>query len=272
VAVDGAPGTYNLALSHVGTNSAAAPGGCSYGTAMLASNGAVTLTLHLADGTSPPLSLTTAEAADGSFPFFAPLYGGRGVILGWLNFTNDTVTPADLEGANLAWAKLPVPDKFYTNGFSTVTTPFAGMALGSYYAAPKSGTNIFATAINDAGTDEIPLLLTDGPDGNVSINAAVVYDPQGNTLATQTPNPEDLSLTLVESTGFLGGKFEPYAGVKPIPFNGILLPGNGAGYGYFLGTNQDTGGFFLGAQSQTVVIGDSFSLEQVRIRIHPGGK
>ena len=94
------------------------PGGNSYGSVTLGAKGTVALILNLADGTSPAVSFSSATAGDGTFPFFASLYGGTGVILGWLQFTNDNLTPADIEGNNIAWVKLPAAGKFYTNGFA----------------------------------------------------------------------------------------------------------------------------------------------------------
>jgi hypothetical protein len=254
VSTNETPGRYNVAIPPVGTNSSIAPGGCSYGTVILASNGTVALTLHLADGTSPAFSCASYLAEDGSFPFFAPLYGGEGVILGWLSFTNDATTPADLESTNLAWAKLPVADRFYTHGFSTWTNPFAGMAIGSRYVAPAAGTNILRTAVNNAGSADVPLFLTEGADGAVSVNASAAYDPQDNAFTVQTPNPDEVALTLTAANGLLDGSFVPAHDAKAIAYRGILLPGTGMGFGFFVGTNHDTGAFFFGTNSHPAIV------------------
>ena len=233
-----APGLYNLQLPPVGGDAAAAPGGNGYGSATLSAKGAVALVLNLADGTSPAVSFSSAVAADGSFPFFASLYSGKGVILGWLTFTNDPITPADLEGDRLAWIKLPTTGKFYTNGFSTIGQ--GPLATGSRYVAPKVGTNIF-------GSTNLTITLSDGDVGNVAVNATVAFNPQKNTLTVQAPNTNKVTVSLKASTGVVSGSFVPGPGAKAIAFNGALLPAAGEGFGFFAGTRQDTGSFTIGS-------------------------
>ncbi|MGD1085541.1 MAG: hypothetical protein ABSA47_12450 [Verrucomicrobiota bacterium] len=243
------PGVYNVAVPPVGSDSSQGPGGYGYGTATLTSKGAVRLVLNLADGVSPAVSFSSAVAADGSFPFFNPLYSGKGVILGWLQFTNDPVNLADLEGYNVWWAKLPAADKFYTNGFSTLATPFVSMVIGSHYAAPKAGSNILASVTNSVGSTEIPFALDDiNPDGlgTEDIATNVTYNPQKNAFTVESPNDNKVKLSLAASSGTITGSFEETPpGGKVIPFRGMLLPTGAAACGFFLGTNQDTGSFIL---------------------------
>jgi hypothetical protein len=251
------PGTYNVVVPPVGVDSSQGPGGYGYGAVNLASGGAVTMVLNLADGTSPAVSFSSSVAADGSFPFFFPLYGGNGVFLGWLQFTNDPSFPADLEGNNAGWTKLPVAGKFYTNGFSTSTNPFVDMIFGCQYVAPRAGTNILASVTNTVGSTEIPVALDDFDTeglGTDDIAANVLYNPLKNMFTVEAPIPQKLQLSLTTTNGLITGSFAqtPLSGSKVIPFYGILLPTNAAAYGYFLGTNQDTGSFLLGAPAQNV--------------------
>jgi hypothetical protein len=243
VASNGVPGLYNLEIPPVGDDPTMAPGGYGYGSATLSSKGAVALVLNLADGTTPTTSFSTFVAGDGTFPFFASLYSGKGVILGWLTFTNDTSAPADLEGNNLAWVKLPVANKFYTNGFSTVSGPFV---TGSIYVPPKTGTNILATATNLAGSTQLPVAFNAG-NGGVNMSATATYNAQKNTFTSGVETGQKLTLTLpTPTTGLISGSFVPSAGAKPVTFKGVVLPGAGAAYGFFNATNQDTGSFLLG--------------------------
>ena len=141
-------------------------------------------------------------------------------------------------------------DKFYTNGFSTVSTPFlneAIMAMGSLYIAPKAGTNILATVTNSVGSTNLPIVLNDvngNGVGTADIGVTASYNPQKNSF-TVSSNTNSVTLSLTETNGVLSGSFVPVHGAKPIPFNGVLLPSAGAVYGFFAGTNQDTGSFTI---------------------------
>ena len=75
-------GLYNLVVPPVGSDPSQGPGGYSYGSATVGRGGTVALMLNLADGTSPAISFSSAVAQDGSFPFFASLYSGKGFFNG----------------------------------------------------------------------------------------------------------------------------------------------------------------------------------------------
>jgi hypothetical protein len=263
------PGLYNLAIAPLGSDPSQAPGGYGYGSATLSASGAVNLVLNLADG-SPTVSFNSAVAQDGTFPFFNPLYGGKGIILGWLQFTNDPANLADVEGANVAWVKLPAAGRFYTNGFSslptgstpfdTFTPGFAFPVTGSRYVAPRAGTNILASATNNAGSPNLPVVLNDLNGASVNtadFSAIASYNPQRNTLTVHTPNQNALSLALATNTGVLSGSFVAVPGrsATTIHFNAALLPKAGAIYGFFAGTNQDTGVFTLAMPTNIVPVG-----------------
>ena len=72
-----------------GTNGATAPAGWSTFTASMNSAGSVSINAKMADGTAFSQSATTSTT--GVYPLFESLYGGKGMMLGWLMFTNDTV-------------------------------------------------------------------------------------------------------------------------------------------------------------------------------------
>ena len=225
-------GAYNIQIPPLSDDPSMAPGGNGYGSATLSAGGAVKLTLNLADGTSAKLSFASATAGDGTFPFFYSLYGGKGVLLGWLQFTNDGFIPANLEGTHFAWVKLPVAGKYYTNGFSTVGGP---LITGSIFAPNKAVSNI-------VGATNLQAVFNDG---GIEVNTILAYNPQKNIFTAQSPNSNSVTLAMTAASGALSGSFVPGHGAKPITFNGVFLPTSGAGCGFFPGTNQDTGRFTL---------------------------
>jgi hypothetical protein len=88
------------------------PGGDGYG---LITNKAATATITgaLADGT--PFSQSTPISQAGDIPFYANLYGGKGLILGWVS-----LNPADNAGAGLTWIHPGRATGLYQNGFTNI--------------------------------------------------------------------------------------------------------------------------------------------------------
>ena len=83
------------------------------------SSGAVKLAGALADATR--LRQAARLSAEGYWPFYLPLYGGKGQILGWLDFT-DLSPQSELSGW-LSWIKPSnASPRFYPNGFSIIVT------------------------------------------------------------------------------------------------------------------------------------------------------
>ena len=136
-----AAGLYTWALPP--TDTSVGPVGFSYGSASVSKKGSVTFSMNLADGISPAIVLVKTLAADSSIPIFASLYGGKGVIMGWVQFETDTnFIPGyklDLESSNVFWTKLPGPGIAYTNGFDSSISPFT--LVGSFYKPSSASTN-----------------------------------------------------------------------------------------------------------------------------------
>jgi hypothetical protein len=72
--------------------------------------GQVTINGKLADGTA--FGLAVAESDSGDIPLYTPLYGGSGLLLGWLNFASGA--PA----GELTWVRPASRTGLYTNGFT----------------------------------------------------------------------------------------------------------------------------------------------------------
>jgi hypothetical protein len=244
------PGPYNVSIPGHSSDPSYAPGGYSFGTATVSSTlkGAVTLVLNLADGTSGAVSCSSFMARDGTCPFYHSLYGGKGVILGWLQFA--TNGSGAVQGFNSTWLKEPLADKYYTKGF---TLDESGSPSGALYHPPKAGTNLFGTNaltfVVDPGFSDLSL-----PD---ETNFAVTFNPAKNTFT----DTNKVTLTLTPSTGALSGSFYPEGGKTPLPFRGQVV--GGVAYGFYADTNYQTGPVWLfGYQSVPLVPDEPSSLEK----------
>ena len=103
---------YTLVISGApeGTNQ---PGGCGFGTLSVDTLGNLSFTGTLGDGTN--VSQSTLLSKEGEWPLFFSPYAGKGLVLGWVQFTNEAQT--DFRGM-VNWIKLPQPRaKYYPAGF-----------------------------------------------------------------------------------------------------------------------------------------------------------
>jgi hypothetical protein len=200
------PGAYGQTIEPVGD---------SYGTLTVGENGAISFTGALADGTKVAPSVPVSKY--GQWPLYASLYSGKGVLWGWLTFTN----AADL-GGPVAWVKLPVKAQYYPAGFSLMV-----QALGARYFPPGTGTNVLGL------TTSTNLTLTlEG--GGLPKGITNSFTLAANSHVTPVSGPK-LSLAFTPSTGGFAGNVVNPATSKPISFGGVLLQGRGFGSGFFLG-------------------------------------
>lgn len=191
------------------------PGGYSYGTVTVTATGGLTFAGELADGTK--VSQKTSVLADGTWPFYIPLYSGGGSIFGTMTFSNQP--ESDITG-QVNWFKLQQGKaKFYPAGFAISTN-----AVGSLF------------------TNASPVL-------NFKFGSVVVYgDPIASNITNQVvlgtsnhvtnDSPNALSLTITTTTGTFKGSVLDQNSNKTIPFNGVLLQKQNFGGGFFLGTSE----------------------------------
>lgn len=212
-------GHYTVAIPGSGddSNSAALPGGDSYGTVLVSANGALTFAGALADGTK--VSQKALLLANGQWPFYVPLYSGNGSIFGWLTFSNQP--GSDITGT-VSWFKLAQPAaKFYPAGFTNITAA-AGSAYHFSVATPVlnpgDGLIWFANGnLANSFTNQVTL----APDNKVTNNS-----------------PNALTLTLTTSTGLFKVTVVNPATGKSVTGNGVILQKQNSASGFFLGTNQ----------------------------------
>ncbi|HWD18447.1 MAG TPA: Ig-like domain-containing protein [Verrucomicrobiae bacterium] len=218
-------GRYNIALPGLpasvdgqsGLVVSNGPYGYGYASATLDAKGNVVFVANLPDNTSA-FSFSTFLTTDGRFPFYASLYKGKGIVGGWMIFTNDAVNLYQVESTEQgAWIALPGALKAYPNGFSTDETPFDQIAGGELYIPLKKGVPLFGQA--NAVTFAFDLY------GGAQ---SFAFNPAKDTFALTAP----ASASFNPATGILTGAM-PYLKPKVLnKFSGIYLIGKGVGYGF----------------------------------------
>jgi hypothetical protein len=199
------------------------PQGNGYGILTVDAKGRAKLKGTLGDGTK--ISQTAIVSRDGSWPVYIPLYAKKGLLSGWVTFTN-IVGVSDLDGT-LTWAKPSQrPGKFYPAGFTNTVT----LEVAKYVAQP-SGTP--ALDVTNAACN---LLITLGS-GNLSsvLSNSVTLDA-ANKVSLCAAN--GFKLTIVPTTGLFSGGFLNPATHKTTKFSGALSQKQNLGAGFFPGTNQ----------------------------------
>ncbi len=166
----------------------------------------------LADGTAvaqaPPLGRL------GDVPVFANLYGDTGLLLGWLELTNETLqaeTP-------LAWIRPPASSGLFDGGF---TNPLSVIAAGWTNPPPRVSSVVL-------------------PSGTLVISNAN-FDLT-NTIAIATN-------AIIEAPGSpaksLSGTINPKTGLVTITFGTASAKATTTGYGAVLQNSTNAGGFFV---------------------------
>jgi len=196
-----------------------APEGDSYGTATVDASGIVKVKGYLADKTT--LTGKVPISKNGQWPFYSPLYGGKGAFLGWATFTNQT--SSDFEGL-VSWIKPAIATAMYhPDGFNSEAA-----LLGSRYTAPVRNTNRIL------GLTNAVVLLAGGNLAAASTNDVVLGF--GGKVTNASPTRLTMSFNL--SSGLFSGTFTPEGASKAVPFKGVALQSANYAAGHFLGTNE----------------------------------
>jgi hypothetical protein len=206
-------GRYTLAMPGL-ADPRDGPPGTGFGFVKVNAKGTVTLTGETADGKA--ISQTALLSRGGEWPLYVPLYGGRGLLLGWLTFTN---RPADDLTGLLSWIKPTKPlAKYYPGGFTNES-----VALGCRY-----DTNLVW------GLTHTLLALGEGNLG-ADLTNAVSWVVSNRVVIT---TPGGLPVGLDPMTGIFRGVFlNPDTGTTG-KFGGVVLQRLNTGAGYCRGTNQ----------------------------------
>ncbi len=213
-------GRYTLVIGGA-ADGLASPAGYGAGAMILSATGTVQVAGTLADGS--PFSQQTGASELGEWPLYLPLYGGRGVMMGWMGL--DREAPA-------LWLKPCRPGNlYYANGFQEVR-PVAV----ARYTAPAAGRGVldWTNGIVSIGGGNLPQTFLH----HVRLTTNKVYVLDGGL--------SHLVFSLTRSNGLFSGSFRhPVTGltnsfkgaVIQSPTDLISLPGAG----WFLG--QDQSGF-----------------------------
>ena len=218
-----AAGTYTLLIPGI-PGATQSPAGDGYGIVKVTTAGKVTLTGVLADGTS--VSESGALSKSGQWALYAPLYVGRGCLMGWLAFTNTPLS--DIDGW-AGWIRPVQPSvALYTMGFTMVTE-----AIGSQYVKPPAGIRVlnFANGIVSLSDGNLAESFTN----QVQLNA-------NNTIVNLGSNGLKLAINIGD--GLMAGSAQDPATGKYLSFKGVVLQKQNAAGGFFLNQNQSGEVFF----------------------------
>lgn len=210
-----APFAGRYTMNITGDTNAAQPFGLGVASIVVKSNGSMTLSGTLADGTRAALAAPISP--EGTWPLYLALYRGRGSVFSWLTFTN---SPTERLFGEASWTKLTAPkDKLYPGGFTNLA-----YAYGSTYSA-SAMTNFLASHTN--ACLEVTALLPE-----IQTNCL--------TLLTRRTfsGPGVKALKLDLTTGIWTGTYTNPSTAKAIPLKATLLQQMNQGGGYVLSTNQ----------------------------------
>jgi hypothetical protein len=200
---------YVIALPHITT--AGAPMGDGYGTVTVTSKGAVALTGTLGDGTA--LNQNATLGPDGEWPVYILLYHNAGLITGLLTISPDGVISGDLD-----WYKPKDNAAYYPSGFTLTANP-TGQATPNPLVAQGLGFTPGTNLLSGLLPQETVALTGGGLASSVDITANITNGVGSATTA-------GFALSISSKTGRYTGKF--LSGATSYPFNGVLIPANGA--------------------------------------------
>ncbi len=198
------------------TDPALAGGGDGFGTVTTTRDGSAVLSGTLADNSA--VTLTAPLLRAGTWPLYQSLYGGRGCLLGWLEF--HTNSPAGF-GGSAHWIR-PANSNvvWHARGFTNIST-----FTGSAYVAPVSRTDrVLPLESGRAVFGGGPILL--------AFTNGFTLSPRG--VATNF-SANKLTLTIQPANGLFSGTVLIPGASSTTPIKGAVLQGYNAGGGVVLG-------------------------------------
>jgi hypothetical protein len=206
-------GQYTLIIPG-GNDSAALPGGDGFGRVTVSRAGQVTWAGRLADGT--PLVRRTMVSESGQWPFYDSLYGGQGLVWGWLAFSNQLTQ--DIRGA-VTWIKASgASGRLYRNGFTNRTE-----AMGSAYVFTRGTSPI------NFSTGKLTLA---GGDQSQNFSTLVEFRTSTRLIGTN-----GTALVISRASGLFRGRAASPSG-DVIRVRGAVLQKQNLGSGYYIETGR----------------------------------
>lgn len=184
------------------------PGGFAAGKGTLRTRSLFTLSATLADGSV--ISQSAYVSADGRFPFYASLYGGRGVIFGWTQFAPETNhSTIIVTSESIRWIKTPRPlDALYPGGFNG-NLHFKG----ARFVTPPAASNLLPWSSGK--------VLARG--GNLSNELANAAQLQPAKVVFGDGNPNKFTLAFSRADGSVSGTFWHPVARRAVAFRGVFL-------------------------------------------------
>ena len=176
--------------------------------------GMVTLSGALADGTS--FSQTVPLSGAGDLPLYGNLYGGTGLLLGWVGLEGGALT------GNLTWVKpASRTSAIYASGFTNLVA-----VQGSPWTNPAPGT-----------------AAVDLPSGQLAISGGSLPDINFNVAVN---NNNALVKLAGGAANSLTGSINPKTGLLTVTFGNGTGNSTTKGLGAVLQNVTNAGGYFLG--------------------------
>jgi len=226
-------GTYMVALPGFDDNTAGPPGYSVFNVGVN-TNGAATVAGSMADGAAA--SQATALSAAGYCPIYIPLYANHGLLLGWLNFTNDPVNESLTADSSLAWysaANASNPTGVYTNGFTNQIVPLAS----PYFTNAPYANNL----LGSSSSHGYAYVLLSGAD--LGDNPVVTKVGITNNIITVPAKNHSLSLNINTNTGMVQGWYLDGLGYSN-NIEGAIIQNGASSAGYFNGVTTNQAGLF----------------------------
>jgi hypothetical protein len=208
---------YTMTLTNGGSNSVAI--GDSYGVINVSKGGILNVVGRLADGV--PFSQIAPISKGGLWPFYSYSPEGKDFLLGWVRLVDNPINGPEIATTNIVWDK-GESRGYYNTGFAQYFT-----LLGSSYANP--GTN----------GPVLPLLTPEVifSGGGLTETLTLPVATKNSLLYTGT----NLTLSINPAAGTFSGHLLHSGDGSSLKLNGVVLQGEESGFGFFLGTNQESG-------------------------------
>ena len=190
------------------------PPGDSFGTVTVSSKGSISLSGTLSDGTK--VTQKAFLSAEGMWPLYVPLYKGKGSLVGWVTFADETTT--DFSGSLNWYKQRDVNARFYANGFTNQST-----ILGSRFTAPTLDSRLIELENATVGFTNLP--------SSDDFANSVTIDAVGKVTNT---SDNKLTMSISRATGLFNGSATPPGATQAIPFKGAILQKQNRGAGFFL--------------------------------------
>ncbi|HVV01840.1 MAG TPA: serine protease [Verrucomicrobiae bacterium] len=198
------------------------PAGDGCASVTVSSAGGLKFTGSLPDGTAIAQSL--GISAQGDWPLYISLYGGKGCLLGWMSFSDD---PASAPAGVVTWIKKPQTARTYATGFTNSVE-----TIGTRYFKPAHGASPIAL-------NEGMVLFLDSNDDPITTNFVTI----SSSGKIKNLGPNRLIMSIAPANGILNGSITLPGASGAARFQGVVLQGSKSGDGYWL--LNGTGGRML---------------------------